>query len=292
MFRSLIVLIILAVIVVVVIIGMAIQVGGKLIRPAHRVVDDAPADLSAETVVLQNGHGNVVAGWLVHGRPEMGVVLLLHGVRSDRRQMLGRARFLSEAGYSVMLIDLPAHGESSGEHITFGYREAEGVRTAMHYLAERYPKKKIAVIGVSLGAVSFVLSKSTPTPSAVVLESMYPTIDEAILRRLEKRLGPFSRLFTPLFLWQLPLRLGISADHLRPITELPHLHSPVLILSGADDRHTTLSDTHRLYEVANHPKMLWIVKDAAHINLHAHAPTEYETRVLAFFRKYLQGERE
>ena len=115
-------------------------------------------------------------------------------------------------------------------------------------------------------------SKSTPVPHAVVLESMYPTIEEAIFRRLEKRLGSLSSLFTPLFIWQLPIRLGVSADHLRPIIELPDLHSPVLILSGAEDRHTTVSDTQRLYDAANQPKALWIVEDAAHINLHAHAP--------------------
>lgn len=275
----------------IVVIGVAIQVGGKLIKPAHRMVGNAPPDLPAETVILQNASNqsvSSVSGWFVQGKPEMGVVLLLHGVRSDRRQMLGRAKFLSQAGYSVMLIDLPAHGESSGEHITFGYREAEGVKVAMRYLTGRFPCEKIAVIGVSLGAASFVLSRANPAPAAVVLEAMYPTIEEAIFRRLEKRLGSFSSLFTPLFLWQLPLRLGVSADHLRPITELLHLHCPVLILSGADDRHTTVSDTQRIFAAANQPKALWIVADAAHVNLHAHAPQEYEARVLAFLRQYLQ----
>jgi len=51
-------------------------------------------------------------------------VLLLHGVRADRREMLGRARFLNRLGYGILLIDLPAHGESPDDHITFGAREA------------------------------------------------------------------------------------------------------------------------------------------------------------------------
>ena len=40
-----------------------------------------------------------VSGWLIPGRPRAGVVLLLHGVRADRREMLGRARFLNRLGY-------------------------------------------------------------------------------------------------------------------------------------------------------------------------------------------------
>jgi pimeloyl-ACP methyl ester carboxylesterase len=273
------------------VIAIGIKAGGELCRPAHRSVGSAPADLPVETITLQSASNEtieLVSGWLIRGTPGMGVVLLLHGLRNDRRQMLDRTKFLLRAGYSIMLIDLPAHGESSGECITFGYREAEGVEAAMRNLAESFPHEKIAVIGVSLGAASLVLSKASPAPSAVVLESMYPTIEEAIARRLQKRLGPLGSLLTPLFLWQLPIRLGVTADRLRPITHLTALHSPVLIMSGAEDLHPTVAETQCLFESANQPKELWIVEGAAHINLHAHNPKEYEARVSAFLQKYLR----
>ena len=277
------------------VIGAAINVGDRLSRPAHRSVGIAPADLPAESIILYRATNEAtesaesVSGWLAYGTPGMGVVLLLHGVRSDRRQMLGRARFLFQAGYSVMLIDLPAHGESSGDRITVGYREAEGVKAALHHLATTFPDEKIAVIGVSLGAAAFMLSKVASFPDAVVLESMYPTIEEAITRRLQQRIGPLGSLLTPLFSWQLLLRLGIPVEQLRPIAELPTLHSPVLIMSGREDRHTSLSDTQRLFEAANQPKELWIVTSAAHVDLHAFNPEEYEARVSTFLHKYLQG---
>ncbi|SFI63883.1 alpha/beta hydrolase [Nitrosomonas sp. Nm34] len=285
-------LIILIVICGIAVIAIGIMAGGELCRPAQRSVGSPPADLPVETFTLQSPPNEtselVVSGWLIRGAPGMGVVLLLHGLRNDRRQMLDRVRFLVRAGYSVMLIDLPAHGESSGEYITFGYREAEGVEAAMRNLVESFPHEKIAVIGVSLGAASLVLSKASPAPSAVVLESMYPTIEEAIARRLQKRLGPLGSLLTPLFLWQLPIRLGVTADRLRPITNLAALHSPVFIMSGSEDLHPTVAETQCLFESANSPKELWIVEGAAHINLHAHNPKEYEARVSAFLQKYLR----
>ncbi|AKH39112.1 MULTISPECIES: alpha/beta hydrolase [Nitrosomonas] len=285
-------LIILIVICGIAVIAIGIMAGGELCRPAQRSVGSPPADLPVETFTLQSPPNEtselVVSGWLIRGEPGMGVVLLLHGLRNDRRQMLDRVRFLVRAGYSVMLIDLPAHGESSGEYITFGYREAEGVEAAMRNLVESFPHEKIAVIGVSLGAASLVLSKASPAPSAVVLESMYPTIEEAIARRLQKRLGPLGSLLTPLFLWQLPIRLSVTADRLRPITNLAALHSPVLIMSGSEDLHPTVAETQCLFESANPPKELWIVEGAAHINLHAHNPKEYEARVSAFLQKYLR----
>jgi uncharacterized protein len=55
------------------------------------------------------------------------VVLLLHGVRADRLAMVSRAQLLTRQGFSVLLIDLQAHGATPGEAITLGYRESTDV---------------------------------------------------------------------------------------------------------------------------------------------------------------------
>ena len=130
--------------------------GEALSHPAHREVGNAPADLDATPVDIPCPGGAHVRGWAVQGRQGGGVVLLLHGVRADRREMVDRARFLKRQGFSTLLIDLPAHGESDGDRITFGWREAEGVRAAMRYVSDRWPDERIGVIGVSLGAAGAV----------------------------------------------------------------------------------------------------------------------------------------
>jgi pimeloyl-ACP methyl ester carboxylesterase len=205
------------------------SVGEMLSRSAHRTIGNPPTDLPAEPVALQMAANNgVVSGWLARGKEGLGVVLLLHGVRADRRDMVGRAKFLNRLGYSVLLIDLPAHGESSGARITYGFREAEGVKAALGYLSQRFPSEKIGVIGVSLGAASLVLSNPKPAPSAVVLESMFPTIEEAVDDRLNLHLGFQGSLLAPLILRQLSLWLGVTAEDLHPITALASVQAPVL----------------------------------------------------------------
>ena len=96
--------------------------GGMLAAPANQSVGDPPADLSAEAVQFSSESGAQIRGWLMRGTNGGGAVVLMHGVRASRTDMLDRARFLSRVGYTVLLFDFQAHGESgraaraSGRH--------------------------------------------------------------------------------------------------------------------------------------------------------------------------------
>jgi len=243
-------------------------------------------DLGAEEVLLRAAPDQRVAGSFLPGRGN-GAVLLLHGNHSDRREMAARARFLHAQGYAVLLIDLPGQGASTASHITFGLREADGVRAALAELRRRAPGQRIGVIGISLGAAALVLCRDCPPVDAVVLESMYPTIEEAVANRLRMRLGPAGGPLSTLLLWQLPLRLGIRPDALHPIAHIGELKAPVLIAAGSADLYTTLSETQRLFAAAAQPKELWVVDGAAHVDLHAFVPADYERRVGAFLARHL-----
>jgi alpha-beta hydrolase superfamily lysophospholipase len=268
--------------------ALVLIAGEVLSAPARVTIGAPPPSLGATTVQLPTADGETVAGWFSPGQPGRGAVLLLHGVRSNRLQMLDRAQWLHAAGYAVLLIDLPAHGESSGSRISFGYREAEGVRASLRYLHQQLPLEKVGVIGVSLGAASFMLSNFEPAPSAVVLESMYPTIEEAVADRLRIRAGTVGAWFAPVLLSQIPLRLGIQTDVLRPIDHMAALHAPVLIASGVIDEHTTVDETKRVFASAVEPKELWLVNGAAHVDLYRFDPNTYETLVFGFLAKHLR----
>ncbi len=264
-----------------------IGVGELLSRPVNREIGVAPVNLKAQAITLPFAFKKSVSGWMAKGKPGSGVVLLLHGVRSDRRQMLGRAIALHEEGFSVVLIDLPAHGESDGDRITFGHRESQAVQSALHFIHKTFPKEKVGVIGVSLGAASLILADLPREPDAVVLESMYPSIEEAVANRIAMHVGAAEAVLTPLLLWQFPVRLQISPEELRPVDKLPDWHCPVFIASGAKDLHTTQEETKRIFGRANHPKELWIVSEAGHVDLYRFATSEYEKKIFVFLQKHL-----
>ena len=216
-----------------------------------------------------------------------GAVLLLHGVRSDRRSMLSRAIFLHEIGFSVLLIDLQAHGESAGERITLGYLESRDVVAAREFLRRNLPAERVAVIGVSLGAAAVVLGAAQAEFDAAILESMYPSISEAVADRLRMRFGEVGTWLAPLLTLQLKPRLGIDPDELRPIDRIHSLNAPLLLIHGTQDQHTLIDEARAVFGMAGNPKDLWEVEGAAHVDLHSYAGKEYERRVEEFLARYL-----
>ncbi len=270
----------------------ALGVGELLSGAVPTAVNTLSVDLPVKPVeipIYTDAHGasSDVHGWLVHGIRGRGMVLLVHSLRSNRVEMLSRARFLNRQGYGALLIDLRAHGETAGERITFGVQEAEDVEAAIAWLRNTFSGERIGAIGVSLGAAAIVLAKNPPRLDAVVLESLHPTIDEAVDNRLRLHLGSFGPVFSPLLLWQLSFRLDVNPDELNPIDRIGNLNSPLLLISGTDDRHTTVAETERLFAAARQPKELWIVPGGGHFNMHAYAGREYENRILDFLERYL-----
>ena len=263
--------------------------GNLLSSPVNQPVGDPPSDLTARAVQFPGSSGTIIHGWFIQGREGAGVVLLMHGVRANRLSMLDRARFLARAGYSVLLFDFQAHGESAGEHITFGYLESRDARAAAEFLRATLPREKIGVLGVSMGGAAFLLASPPVEVNAAVLEMVYPTMDQAIANRLKIRLGDWAGVLTPLLSWQLKPRLGVGVKDLRPVDHAGGINAPKLFIAGAEDRHTTLEESRRLFAAAREPKELWVVEGARHVDLHALAGEEYERRVLLFFEKYLRG---
>ncbi len=268
---------------------VAVWLAGSMLSAAvNQPVGKLPSDFNGRRVEFSSASGATIRGWLIDGRKESGVIILLHGVRANRLSMLERARFLSRAGYAVLLFDFQAHGESTGQYITFGYLESMDARAAVDFIHRTFPGEKIGLIGVSLGGAAALLASPKLDVQALVLEMVYPTIAEAVANRLTMRLGKWASVLTPLLTSQLKPRLGIDAQALRPIDKVKDITAPKLFIAGAEDEHTTLKESVRLFDAAREPKELWIVNGAKHQDLHKAAQQQYEKRVLDFFGQTLR----
>ena len=132
-------------------------VGWELSRPVPARIGPAPVELQAEAITFRSESGSMIRGWLSRGTTHGGVVLLLPGVRANRLAMVDRALVLHAAGYSTLLIDFQATGESPGDAITFGWRERLDVIAAVQTLRRMLPGEPIGIIGTSLGGAATLL---------------------------------------------------------------------------------------------------------------------------------------
>ncbi|GBC61825.1 esterase [Desulfonema ishimotonii] len=214
------ILVILALLVAGTIAGTAYVVGNLLTSPAPGNAGLPPRDLKAEPVELVHPSGKRISGWLIRGSGKRGVVVLMHCLRADRRAMLNRARFLNSHGYSALLFDFQAHGESGGDRITFGYREAEDAHAAVAFARRQFPSQPVAVIGHSLGGAACLLGDSPVRADAMLLEAVYPDIQTATAHRLELYLGRLGKIFTWPLMALMPYVLGVSPDELRPVEKI------------------------------------------------------------------------
>jgi uncharacterized protein len=273
---------------------MAVLVAGLVLSaPSRAIIGSPPPDLHAETVAISSKSGATLRGWFIVGRPGGGAVVLMHGVHSNRLSMVRRARLLNAAGFSVLLFDFQAHGESTGARITFGHLEAEDAGSSVAFVRTRLPNERIGAIGTSLGGAAAVLGSHPLPVNALVLESVYSDIAPAITNRLQAVLGPsLGRIVAPtleyLFELLLPPVLAVNANDLRPIDHVAEVGAPILIASGTSDDRTTIAETTAMFDRAKAPKLFWGVAGARHVDLEDFAPDEYRKRVLPFLVENLQ----
>ena len=263
-------------------------IGTYLTHPNQVTIGKAPKMLGkVRSVSIPSKSGTTLSGWHLPAKQGKGGVLLLHGVRSNRLQMINRAKFLHEEGYDILLVDLQAHGESHGSHITFGHLESLDAEAAYDYLEDRVCNPSIAVIGVSLGGASALLGKVKENATVLILESVYPSIEDAINDRLHIYLGSIGSYFAPLLTFQLKPRLGITVNDLKPIEQIGKAKGAVMIIAGAEDRHTTLEESKQLFKKAPEPKELWVIEGAKHINFDTFKKEEYQERILDFLETWM-----
>jgi len=255
--------------------------GGLLVAPAQRPVGTPPPDLPIRALTLPSDSGAQIATWVIDPPNSRGWVVLVHGIRANRDAMLSRARLLYQHAFSIVTIDLQAHGESSGEQICLGHLESHDVKAAVQWARVQTPRKKIAVIGTSLGGASALLA-SPLSIDALVIESVYSTVTDAVHNRVCHKVGPLHHLLSPLLLYQLKPRIGVTPEQLRPIDHIDNVDCPILILSGDADRHCIADETRRMFAAAREPKSLHLFPGAGHVDLYAYDQAVWSQRVLTF----------
>jgi alpha-beta hydrolase superfamily lysophospholipase len=236
---------------------------------------------------LKTGDGQEIGAWLVRGDPQKGCALLLHGNGRSRRQMLPVMQYLTEAHFTVLAVNLRAHGDSTGEINDLGWSARHDVTAAVEFLEHECPQRPIYVVGRSLGAAAaiFASQELKGRVAGYFLEQPYKDLKSATWNRLQHYLPPVLDwiAYGGLRLWA-PVFLPVAADQLSPhdhIQDIPE-SVPVVFVTGSADRHAHLDEVTAMYRrIQSHAKLV-VFDGAQHVDLDRANPELYRTTLLNF----------
>ncbi|KAA6460838.1 alpha/beta fold hydrolase [Acidobacteria bacterium AB60] len=221
-------------------------------------------------------------------------VILLHGQSDNRAGMLFNADLLLRHGYSILLPDARAHGQSDGPIATYGALESDDLHRWFLWLQQNHPPRCIDGIGNSMGAAQLLESVAINHYCAVIAESPFATFREAAYDRVGQQFdtGPWlgRTLLRPAvelgFLYARS-RYHIDLAHASPLPAVAASHTPILLIHGLADNN--LPPRHSvLLAAADRAAQLWEPPATGHCAAFSTHPVEYEQRVLDWLATHTQ----
>lgn len=273
-----------------VVVQFALSATRTVVQPPRHLTGVTPSDfgLPFERVEFPSPDGLMLRGWFVPGGHAS--VVLAHGHGGSKQDMLDHAGYLHEVGYSVLLVDFRAMGESDGNYSTLGYYEWQDLLGAAQYLKTRrdVDADRIGLLGVSMGAAAaLLLGDEARHFKAIVADSSFATA-ETMAGRFDRWFKLPSWPFSLIVPWAIERQVGVAPSAVAPLKAIGRISPvPLFIIHGELDAGIPPDDAHRLFAAAKEPKTLWMVEGAYHGGAHGTVKAEYEQRVLAFFGTYV-----
>lgn len=252
--------------------GVAVsrQVRSRFGRPPSR---RGTAALSAPAAidVIVPGPGNArLRGWFPPATraPEHGpAALVMHGWGGSALDMAPLAAPLREAGVHTLLLDARAHGRSDDSTITSMPHFANDVATGLRWLRADplVDPARIVLVGHSVGAGACLLAAHRDPGVAAVVTLSCMADPRAVMTRLLSR-AHLTGAIRWLALRYVEHAIGMGFAAFAPVTTLPTLTMPVLLIHGELDQVVPVTDAHQLAAVASTAHLL-IVPGAGHSDI-------------------------
>jgi alpha-beta hydrolase superfamily lysophospholipase len=261
----------------------------RSLRPGETAQMLLRTDATKENFSVAAKDGQELRGWKVHPpAPNGDWVLLYHGVGDNRTGMLGYAEFLLRQGYSLVMMDARAHGESGGEIATYGWKERFDTVAITDALYSGEKVRRLYAMGVSMGAALALQSAAVePRIDGVVAEDPFANLREVSYDYGGLHFSPLlgKTLFRPATIagmQALAKAGGFDPDEDSPEKAVAQRPFPILLICGTRDHVIPCRHAERIRQAARGPRELWIVEGAPHASAMGVARAEYEERVIRF----------
>src|ERR1700679_4280324 len=263
------------------------QLSSVILHPANLNPDrhQQAADMLARTGATKAdfdvtaADGAILRGWKIQSKnPNGDWVLLYHGISDNRTGNLAHAEFLLTNGYSVVMMDSRAHGQSGGAMATYGWKERDDTRQIVDPLCANGSVHHLYALGVSMGAAIALQSAAVePRFDAVVAEDPFESLREVTYDYAGLEFSPLlgKTLFRPASMAALhgvKKDGAFDPDDVSPKKAVAARAFPILLICGTADHRIPCRHAEAIYQAAIGPKELWIVPGPEHASALGHAP--------------------
>ena len=187
-----------------------------------------------------------------------------------------------DAGYSVLLLDLRAQGESDGTRRTLGYREVRDVRGALAWLQQQgYRLDQIVLHGWSMGGATALRAAPGTGIAAVIEEAAYADLP-ILLKGEIPEFVRFGRPLRPAILLAGRLFPDFDPWDVVPKKDAAKLSDegiPLFVIHSTEDGIVPYEQA-RIFAAAHPDARVWKLEGYAHVEAYQHP--EYAQRVRAF----------
>ncbi|MEK6302287.1 MAG: alpha/beta fold hydrolase [Acidobacteriota bacterium] len=282
----------------------SIPLSGLLIRPRLKRLSQLKSPhlrglirrsgIEFEDVTISSFDGTRLYGWWMAAAKRAPTIVVLHGVKKNRTDVLRTALVLRRAGFNVLLFDGRAHGDSEGRFVTYGFYERRDVETAIEWLiAEKgINRNRVGLAGESMGAaIALQVAAHNPWIRAVWADSPFASLKRVAEEYVQRMTHlPFAVL-NPV-LWTTTrvanYRGKFDLETVNPVELAAQIRCPVTLVHGTNDLMIAAAHSEQIYKALAGEKQIWLVEGARHARSVRHAKREYGRRLTRFFTDTLR----
>jgi uncharacterized protein len=266
--------------------GVGLLVVLWMTSPSRKSPEATPASvgLGYREVEFLSTDGVRLSAWWVPAEGSSLATVLVPGWGGYKfgENLLQTLPVYHDAGYSVLLIDLRAQGESDGTRRTFGYREVRDVRGALAWLQRQgYALDQVVLHGWSMGGATALRAAPGTGVAAVVEEAGYADLP-ILLKGEIPEFVRFGRPLRPAILLAGRLFPDFDPWDVVPKKEAAELSGegvPLFIIHSIEDDIVPYEQASIL--AAAYPEAsVWKLEGYGHVEAYEHP--EYAHRLRAF----------
>ena len=219
---------------------------------------------------------------------QKGTIILLHGIRSNKENNLLLSKKLSDIGYNSVIVDLRAHGASSGKYCTFGFYEKHDIVSLINTLFTlNNLNLNIGIWGQSLGsAVSLQVLETDKRLKFGIIESVFSDFNTISHDYFKRYIGFEIPFITNYIIKRAEKIANFKANEIKPYISAKNITIPVLVAHSIDDEKVNFKYGKTIFNNLQSTKKEFIeIKGATHSNLRDIGGEKYFKKVFKFIEK-------